>query len=167
MREHNDEVELNHLVLDSTAEKPMIVMHGLLGNMLNWRPICKHPEISSLRKCYLVEMRNHAKSNHHADMDYKVMSDDIVRFADKHNLDKFTVMGHSLGGRTAMTTACRYPDRVEGVISVDSAPKDEVQHNQFGSFTYSVIDLMIKLENEGVSKENALEQAKEFFKGKG
>lgn len=34
-------------------------------------------------------------------------------------------MGHSLGGRSAMTTACRYPDRVEGCIVLDAAPVDE------------------------------------------
>lgn len=58
-------------------------------------------------------------------MNYIVMSDDIIRFADKMKLEKFTIMGHSLGGRTAMTTACRFPERVDGVISIDSAPKDE------------------------------------------
>jgi pimeloyl-ACP methyl ester carboxylesterase len=49
------------------------------------------------------------------------------------------MMGHSLGGRTAMTTACRFPDRVEAVISIDSAPKDERGRGSFFSFTYGVI----------------------------
>ena len=30
-----------------------------------------------------------------------------------------------MGGRTAMTLACRYPDRVDGFISLDAAPVDE------------------------------------------
>ena len=54
-----------------------------------------------------------------------MLSDDIIRFADSHGLDKFTLLGHSLGGRAAMTTACRYEDRVDGVISIDSAPVDQ------------------------------------------
>jgi esterase len=64
-------------------------------------------------------------SDHHDDFNYNVMSDDILRFADKMKLDKFTVLGHSLGGRTAMTFACKHPDRVDGCISVDSPPKNE------------------------------------------
>ncbi len=75
-------------------------------------------------------------------MDYIVLSDDIIRFADKINIEKFTIMGHSLGGRTAMTTACRFPERVDGVISIDSAPKDERGRGSFFSFTYGVIEFM-------------------------
>ncbi len=78
-------------------------------------------------------------SNHHDDFDYEVLSDDVLRFADKHGLDKFTLMGHSLGGRTAMTLACRYSDRVDGCISIDAAPKDETASPEFRAFTWSVV----------------------------
>ena len=100
----------------------MIVLHGLLGSKVNWRGLCKREEIADHRRCYLVEMRNHATSDHHREHNYTVMSDDIIRFADQQKLDKFTVMGHSMGGRAAMTLACRFPERVDGVISVDAAP---------------------------------------------
>jgi len=79
----------------------------------------------------LVELRNHMSSNHHDEMNYKVLSEDVIRFADKHDLDKFTVLGHSLGGRTAMNIACKYPDRVDGCISIDSAPVDESKNDKF------------------------------------
>lgn len=72
-------------------------------------------------------------------MNYTVLSDDIIRFADKQKLDKFTVLGHSLGGRTAMTVACRYPDRVDSCISVDAAPVDESQNELFNLFTAQVV----------------------------
>ena len=77
-------------------------------------------------------------SNHHDDMNYEVITDDIIRFADKQKLDKFTVLGHSLGGRTAMVLACRYPDRVDGCISIDAAPVDERKNVKFKEF-YSVV----------------------------
>jgi esterase len=64
-------------------------------------------------------------SDHHDEMNYTVLSDDIIRFADKHNLDKFTILGHSLGGKTAMYVACRFPNRIDGCISVEAAPVDE------------------------------------------
>ena len=113
----------------------MIVMHGLLGNKYNLRGIVSHEtvrtpiltyQIASKRNCYLVEMRNHAESDHHDDMNYRVISEDIIRFADRMGLEKFTVLGHSLGGRSAMTVAARYPKRVDGCIVIDAAPADEV-----------------------------------------
>ena len=48
-------------------------------------------------------------------------------------------MGHSLGGKTAMTLACRYPERVESVISVDAAPNDDSGNDLYSSFTYNVV----------------------------
>lgn len=87
----------------------------------------------------MVELRNHASSNHHDEMNYRVISDDVFRFADKMKLNKFTVLGHSLGGRTAMTLACRYSDRVDACISVDAAPINEQSDKSFGEFTYSVV----------------------------
>lgn len=81
-------------------------------------------------------------SNHHDDFNYSVMSDDILRFADQQHLDKFTVMGHSLGARTSMTFACRYSDRVDGCISIDAAPKDERATPEFRAFTWSVVEFM-------------------------
>lgn len=144
----------------------MIVMHGLLGNKLNWRGLCQRDEISKLRTCWLVELRNHAASNHHDQMNYTVISDDIIRFADQHHIDKFTVLGHSLGARTAMTVACRYPDRVDACISVDAAPVNESHDKQFGEFTHSVIRFMDELSKDEVSKDEALRRAREFFRGK-
>ena len=76
-------------------------------------------------------------------MNYDVISDDVIRFADKLNLEKFSVLGHSLGGRTAMTVACRYPDRVDACISVDAAPINESSDKSFGEFTFSVVIILL------------------------
>ena len=64
-----------------------------------------------------------------------------------------------------MTTACLNQDRVGGVISVDAAPVNESGDKAFGSFTYGVIEFMYNLSQEGVSRKEALERGKEFFKG--
>ena len=79
-------------------------------------------------------MRNHATSDHHREHNYKVMSDDIIRFADNKGFNKFTILGHSMGARVAMTVAARYPDRIDGSISVDAAPVNESGNDAFGSF---------------------------------
>ena len=77
-----------------------------------------------------------------------MMSDDVLRFADREDIDKFTVMGHSMGARTAMTLACRFPDRVDGCISLDAAPKNEEEGSEFGAFAENVIDFMLSMKHK-------------------
>ena len=110
----------------------MIVLHGLLGSKVNWKGICGNKKILKQRDCFLVEMRNHASSDHHYEHDYARLSEDVVRFADSNGLNRFTILGHSMGARTAMTLLARYPDRVDGAISVDAAPVDETGNESFG-----------------------------------
>ena len=68
------------------------------------------------------------------------MSEDIIRFADQNAIEKFTVLGHSMGARTAMTLMGRYPDRIDGAISVDAAPVNESGNPSFG-FVKNVVSL--------------------------
>lgn len=67
-------------------------------------------------------MRNHGESDHHQSMTYKEMASDVLRYADQRQIDKFVLLGHNLGAKTAMTLACQHPDRVTCMISMDTAP---------------------------------------------
>jgi hypothetical protein len=80
----NESVRLSSIKVESKAQKHMIVMHGLLGSKINWNGVCKRPEIKKYRQSWLVEMRNHATSDHHDEHNYAAMSDDVIRFADQH-----------------------------------------------------------------------------------
>lgn len=60
-------------------------------------------------------------------------------------MDKFTVLGHSMGARTAMTIATRYPDRIDGAVSVDAAPVNESGNDAFGSFAQKVVSFITNL----------------------
>jgi len=75
---------------------------------------------------HLIDLRNHGESDHHMSMTYKEMADDVLRFADAKDIDKFSVLGHNIGAKTAMTLACIHPDRVNSLISIDTAPKSFV-----------------------------------------
>ena len=142
MQVKNEDVRLSYLKIAddlSKPKKPMLVLHGLLGSKVNWKGICGHKHIQKKRDCFLIEMRNHATSDHHPTHNYEVMSDDIIRFADSMKIEKFTVLGHSMGARTAMTIATRYPDRIDGAVSVDAAPVNESGNDAFGSFAQKVV----------------------------
>lgn len=55
-------------------------------------------------------------------MKYSEMADDLLRFFDSRALSQVTLIGHNIGGKTAMTFASMYPNRVKGLISFDTAP---------------------------------------------
>ena len=57
-------------------------------------------------------------------MRYEELADDVIRFCDERNLERISLVGHNIGAKTALTTACLHADRVQGVISLDTAPAD-------------------------------------------
>ena len=96
-------------------------------------------------------------------MNYNALTEDVIRFADQNGIQNFTILGHSLGGKTAMTLACKYPDRVDGVISVDSAPVDESGPSALDWLPFKVLELMYSFAGEGLTRTQAIEKAKAFF----
>ncbi|MDI1337695.1 MAG: alpha/beta fold hydrolase [Lacunisphaera sp.] len=115
-------VNLFHTDLGGAGQPPMIVLHGLLGSSRNWlstgRDLAQHWHV------FALDARNHGKSPHAPLMNYEVMVDDLIGWMDTHGLPKATLVGHSMGGKTAMLLACRHPGRVARLVVVDIAPKD-------------------------------------------
>lgn len=69
------------------------------------------------------DARNHGKSFHSPEMTFQAMSDDLRRLMDHLQLDKANIMGHSMGGKTAMHFATQHPERTRRLLIVDIAPK--------------------------------------------
>lgn len=100
-------------------------------------------------------------------MNYDVCSDDVLRFADKMGLKEFDILGHSIGGRIALTTAQKAHERVQGVISIDSAPVDERQtEHELIDFFKSTLTKMKEMEEAGMTRKEAVAELKGFFKTK-
>jgi len=93
-------VDLNYQILEgvnSNVNKHMVWLHGLFGNYRNWGFIGSNKTIRSVRHSIFFDMRNHGDSDHHDSHTYQEMVDDIIRALDKLNIDKFTLLGHSMG----------------------------------------------------------------------
>ncbi len=101
--------------------EPLIILHGLFGSLDNWQGIAK--ELSDRFRVYIVDQRNHGRSPHSEVMNYEVMANDLLELMDDQNLQTAHVMGHSMGGKTAMKFALTYPERCNKLIVVDIAPK--------------------------------------------
>ena len=101
---------------------PLVIVHGLYGSSDNWLTVGK--KLSSQFKVYMIDQRNHGRSPNSQEHSYENMKDDLAIFFDQHQIEKAIVLGHSMGGKTAMCFAADYPERVEKLIVVDIAPKD-------------------------------------------
>jgi esterase len=99
---------------------PLIILHGLYGSSDNWLSIGK--TLSEQFTVFLVDQRNHGQSPHNDFHDYPSMRDDLLEFMDSHALQKAILIGHSMGGKTAMFLAESHPERIETLIVIDIAP---------------------------------------------
>ena len=64
--------------------------------------------------------RGHGESERPADYRARDFSEDIAAFADALGLDRFVLVGHSMGATNAQRFAIDHPDRVRGLILVAS-----------------------------------------------
>jgi pimeloyl-ACP methyl ester carboxylesterase len=107
-------------------------------------------------------MRNHGDSDHHKTHSYEVMADDIIRMMDKFRIPKASLLGHSMGGKLAMATACKYPDRVESVINIDGAPLP-LKLNKPAHF-YSLQTIASRSKNYDVFDKSKVQLASEILR---
>lgn len=113
---------LFHRDLGGAGRPPLVILHGMLGSSRNWQTAGR--ELAEQFHVLALDLRNHGSSPHAAGMSYPEMVDDVVRWLDAQGIVRATVIGHSMGGKTAMLLACRHPGRVERLIVADIAPKD-------------------------------------------
>lgn len=100
--------------------KPLIILHGLFGSLDNWMTFAR--KLSDYRKIYLIDQRNHGKSPHSDELNYDAMADDLKKFIEDHNLEQPEIIGHSMGGKTAMKLAVNYTALFSKLIIIDIAP---------------------------------------------
>ncbi|RMG82336.1 MAG: alpha/beta fold hydrolase [Bacteroidetes bacterium] len=99
---------------------PLIILHGLFGTLDNWQTIGK--KLAEHYTVYLIDQRNHGRSPHAEPFDYPTLAADLHDFMESNWLFKAHLLGHSMGGKTAMQFALEYPDMVDKLIVVDIAP---------------------------------------------
>ncbi|WP_025733042.1 alpha/beta fold hydrolase [Carnimonas nigrificans] len=99
---------------------PLVILHGLLGSADNWRSALK--AFGRDRHVIALDLRNHGASPHARDTRYTALAEDVVATLDALNIQRFDLIGHSMGGKSAMMLAQRYPHCVARLIVVDIAP---------------------------------------------
>ncbi len=110
--------------------KPLIVLHGFLGMSDNWKTLGKKYADRGM-EVHLPDQRNHGRSFWSPAFSYALMAQDLERYMDERQLGSVILLGHSMGGKTAMTFASAFPDRVERLLVADIAPRYYPPHHGY------------------------------------
>ncbi|KAI0810747.1 alpha beta hydrolase fold family [Xylaria sp. FL0064] len=140
-------------------DSPIIFMHGLFGSKKNNRSVSKVLARDLNRHVYAIDLRNHGESEHADRHDYLAMADDVAGFIHEHGLKEPTLIGHSMGAKTAMTLALDQPSLISDIVSVDNAPIDATLSRNFATY----IRGMRHIEDAGVTRQSEADSILESY----
>jgi pimeloyl-ACP methyl ester carboxylesterase len=106
-----------------------IILHGFLGMGDNWKTIGNKFSEQGF-EIHLVDQRNHGRSFQSDVFDYNNLVGDLKQYCTSHNLKNIVLLGHSMGGKTAMLFATKYPELVSKLIIADISPRFYPSHHQ-------------------------------------
>jgi len=120
-------MEILHATIKGTG-KPLLILHGYFGMSDNWKTLGN--QFSENYEVHLIDQRNHGRSFHDAAFNYTLLVEDLYRYILHHQLEKVHLLGHSMGGKTAMLFAVTHPQMVDKLLIADISPrKYEPHHN--------------------------------------
>ncbi len=130
---------------------PLLVLHGLFGTLDNWQTIGR--ALSKDFTVFLLDLRNHGRSPHTEVHNYPALADDVRHFMETHWMyDGAYVLGHSMGGKTAMQLALANPELVRRLVVVDIAPRRYAGSHQ------EILDALDKLSLAQLDSRQAAEE---------
>ena len=136
--------------------EPLVILHGLFGSLDNWMSLAK--KLGDHFEVFIVDARNHGQSPHSEDFNYDVMADDLYEFLLQNDIVDPIILGHSMGGKTAMQFAMNYPNKLEKLIVADIAPKAYPVHHTI------IIEGMLSLDFDEIkTRKKADEQLSKFI----
>lgn len=99
---------------------PLIILHGLFGCKENWRYLAR--QLGQQFQVFTLDQRNHGQSPHCEEFGYQAMANDLLAFLDQQQLNRVHLLGHSMGGKTAMQFAAHHPERLTRLVIEDISP---------------------------------------------
>ena len=129
--------QLYATVLDQhpAPDRPRIAFcHGLFGQGKNWTTIGK--QFADDYSVALIDMPDHGRSPWTEELSYPGLAGQLAGYLDSTSSGGggWTVVGHSMGGKIAMTLALTRPDLVQRLVIVDIAPVDYGGQGEFGQY---------------------------------
>ena len=136
---------------ESGQGRAVILLHGMLGSSDNWHFIALR--LAESFQVFALDQRNHGQSPHSDEMNYRLMAADANEFMAARGLESASVVGHSMGGKTAMQFALQFPNRVEKLIVADVAPRAYAPAHE------KIFTALLALDLKSLSSRQAIEDA--------
>ncbi|MBQ4914060.1 alpha/beta fold hydrolase [Maribacter sp. MMG018] len=137
--------------------KPLCILHGFLGMSDNWKTLGTAYAENGF-EVHLIDQRNHGRSFHSPDFNYDFLVNDLNDYLLAKNIESTFLIGHSMGGKTAMQFACSYPEKTQKLIVADIAPKFYPPHH------HDIINALNSLDlSELKSRSKADEQLQQYL----
>jgi len=105
---------------------PIVILHGLFGSSDNWISMAR--KLAATFTVYLVDQRNHGHSPHSETNTYQNMVDDLDELLKRLDLHRIHLVGHSMGGKTAMLYGAKHPEIINTLTIIDIAPDGYVNN---------------------------------------
>lgn len=121
--------------------QPLLILHGLFGHSDNWQTHAK--KLAEYYQVVLIDQRNHGHSDWSEEFSYDLLAEDLHELITELGLQKIILLGHSMGGKTAMRYAQMHPELLEKLIVVDMGVKAYPPHHTDILEGLSKIDLNI------------------------
>ncbi|MGD0109576.1 MAG: alpha/beta fold hydrolase [Rhodopila sp.] len=122
---------------------PVVLLHGLFGAGRNFGAVQR--ALSPRYRVVALDLRNHGDSPHDPDMRYTAQAADVSETLSSLGIGKAALIGHSMGGKTAMAMALRQPDQVGRLLVSDIAPVDYQHGNTVITDAMAAIPLTASL----------------------
>jgi pimeloyl-ACP methyl ester carboxylesterase len=99
---------------------PLVLLHGLVDTLEIWSRIAE--PLAARRRTIRVDQRGHGESSAPpGPYTREDLAADVVALLDDRGVSRGVLVGHSMGGIVAMTTALAYPARVAGLVLLGTA----------------------------------------------
>ena len=138
---------------------PLLIVHGLYGSGDNWFTIGRN--LKDLFTVYLVDLRNHGDSPHASEISVDLMTADLEELFESENLNKASLMGHSLGGKVVMNFTLRNPEKVSKLVIIDVALRSYSTPGDFAPQTQEhqkIIEALAALKITGTTERSAIDK---------
>jgi esterase len=97
--------------------KALVCLHGFLGSGDNLWPVADY--LKAERESLLTDLRGHGRSPHGRPYTLEALADDVAETLQAERVEQADVLGHSLGGKVALTLALRHPERIRRLVVAD------------------------------------------------
>lgn len=139
--------------------KPLFILHGLFGSSDNWQTLGKL--FAEKYKVYFVDQRNHGHSPHTDEFNYDLMADDFFELVNDLGESKINLLGHSMGGKTAINFAAKHSDLIDKLIVADISYKGYPMHHDQILDGLNALDLSV-IKSRGAAETKLSEYISQF-----